>query len=81
MRTTVTLDDDVAAKVKAICRKTGESFKRALNRLLRTGLVEGTRPKPKPPFRVEARDLGLKPGVRFDDVAGLLERLDGPEHP
>lgn len=80
MRTTVTLDDDVAAKVKALCRKTGESFKRVLNRLLRTGLVEGTRRKPKPPFRVRARDLGLKSDVRFDDVAGLLERLDGPDH-
>jgi hypothetical protein len=27
---------------------------------------------------VEARDLGLKPGLSLDNVAGLLEQVEGP---
>ncbi len=81
MRTTLTLDDDVAAKVKAICGRTGESFKAVLNRLLRAGLASGKERRPKEPFRVRARALGLRAGVQLDNVAELLEQLDGPAHP
>jgi len=78
MRTTLTLDEDVAAKVRAECGRTGESFKAALNRLLREGFAARSKQKPTAPFRVRARALGLRPGVRLDDVAELLEQLDGP---
>jgi hypothetical protein len=38
MRTTVTLDPDVAAKLKAVALERGISFKRALNQAVRAGL-------------------------------------------
>ena len=78
MRTTLTLDDDVVAKVRAECGRTGESFKAALNRLLREGLAARARQKPSAPFRVRARALGLRPGVRLDCVADLLEQRGRP---
>ncbi len=37
MRTTLTLDDDIAAKLKAEARRSGRSFKAAVNDLLRLG--------------------------------------------
>lgn len=80
MRTTLTIDDDVAAKVKALCRRTGESFKSVLNRILRDGLNARREQQPKEPFRVKARPLGLRAGVQIDNVAELLEQLDGPSH-
>ncbi len=80
MRTTLTLDDDVAAKLKDLCRRTGQSFKTVLNRILRDGLNVRKLQKPDSPFRVKARALGLRKGVRLDNIADLLEQLDGPGH-
>ena len=80
MRTTLTLDDDVAAKLNDLCRRTGESFKAALNRVLRDGLNVPKSQKPQKPFRVRARALGLRKGVRIDNIGELLESLDGPGH-
>jgi hypothetical protein len=80
MRTTLSLDDDVAAKLKDLCRRTGESFKAAVNRVLRDGLNVRRLQRPERPFRVKARALGLRPGVRLDNIAELLEQLDGPGH-
>lgn len=81
MRTTVTLDDDVFAKVKDLCTRTGESFRVALNRLLRAGLLAAKPRPPRKPFRVKARSLGLQPGVQLDNVAEILEQIGGPGHP
>ena len=81
MRTTLTLDDDVAAKLKAHVRKSGQSFRGLVNDLLRRGLAT-TGPKPAPRrFRVQARDLGtVRPGVQLDDIGGLLDQIEGPLH-
>jgi len=78
MRTTLTLDDDVAAKLKALCRRTGESFRAAVNRVLRDGLDIRKSRLPEEPFRVQARALDLRPGVSLDNIGELLEQLDGP---
>ncbi len=81
MRTTVTLDDDVAAKLKAEVRRTGKPLKTALNEALRRGLLPRKTSGQQQPFRVRARDLGAtRPGVNLDDIAGLLERIEGESH-
>jgi hypothetical protein len=77
-RTTVTLDEDVAAKLRAEVRRSGKPFKRALNEALRRGLVERTDRARPPAFRVRARNLGrVRPGLSLDDIGGLLDRLEG----
>lgn len=82
MRTTLTLDDDVAAKLKAETRRSGLSFRDVVNDTLRRGLLArrgGTAPAPQ--FRIEARDLGdHKPGISLDNVSELVEQLEGPSH-
>jgi hypothetical protein len=78
MRTTLTLDDDVAAKLKSEMQHQGSTFKETVNHFLRRGL-EAPRPEALArPFRVEPRSLGLRPGVQLDDISGLLDALDGP---
>lgn len=61
-------------------RRTGKPFKAVVNEAIRAGLVSGAQRR-LPPFRVVARDLGLRDGMDLDDVEGLLERVEGPRHP
>ena len=76
-RTTLTLDDDVAAKLDAETRRSGRSFKETVNSCLRRALSEPSR-RPSKAFKVEARDLGLRPGLDLDNVEELLDQVDGP---
>lgn len=81
MRTTITLDDDVAAKLKSETRRTGRAFKAVLNDAVRRGLSAMPARRLHAPFRVKARDLGrLKPGVTVDNIGDLLEQVEGPLH-
>jgi hypothetical protein len=77
MRTTVTLDDDVAAAVQRLARERGLPFKQALNALLRVGLASGT-PTSKP-YAVPSRALGLRPGVDLDKALRLAGELEDEE--
>jgi plasmid stability protein len=81
MRTTLTLDDDVAAKLKAEARRSGRSFRDVVNDVLRRGLATLRAAPTRKPFKVAARDLGkLLPGLTLDNVADLLEQVEGPLH-
>ena len=80
MRTTLTLEDDVAARLQAEARRTGRSFKAVVNDHLRRSLVQRRRAKQIGPFRVLPRDLGGPfTGRSYDDVAARLEEAEGPE--
>lgn len=81
MRTTVTLDDDVADKLHDRMRQSGGSFKDTLNDCLRRGLEQPTTTAVAVPFVVEARSMGLRAGADLDDIGGLLDLLDGPAQP
>jgi hypothetical protein len=79
MRTTLTLDEDVAAKLKAEARRAGRPFREIVNDTLRRGLASRRTTAPRQPFKVKARDLGdLRPGLSLDNIAELLEQVEGP---
>jgi len=80
MRTTLTLDEDIAAKLKAESRKTGKPFKQVVNETLREGFFARRNTKPLPPFKIKARPLGLRPGLSYDCIGKLLEEAEGPYH-
>lgn len=80
MRTTLTLDEDIAAKLKAESRKTGRPFRDTVNACLRAGLTLRKQGDSARPFRVKARDLGLRPGINIDKVSALLDELEGHVH-
>jgi Ribbon-helix-helix protein, copG family len=77
MRTTVTLDPDVAARLKAVARERGISFKQALNQAVRAGLVAG-RGRSRP-FRQLTQAMGLRPGVSIDKALALAAALEDEE--
>ena len=79
MRTTVTIDDDIAHLLEAEIRHSGATFKDALNRYLRLGLAAAKQP-PRKKFKVKPRMLGLPPGLSYDKVEELIEALEGPYH-
>jgi len=67
----------VAESLREECRRTGKSFKDVVNEAIRAGL-DRRASSDLPPFKVKARDMGLKPGFDLDDIEGLLDRLEGP---
>jgi len=71
MRTTVTLDDDVAALIESERARTGESFRAAVNRLVRRGASAA--PPPAPPTLPQ---LPGRPILDVSDVSALLATLD-----
>jgi hypothetical protein len=71
MRTTVTLDDDVAAIIESEKRRTGESFRTTVNRLVRVGAAaDRRRPAPRLP------ELPGRPTLDMSDVSAVLAALD-----
>ncbi len=80
MRTTLTLDEDVAARLKSLSRRSGLAFRQVVNDTLRRGLAR-LPASPRAPFRVAVRDLGpLRPGLSLDNIADLIEQVEGPLH-
>lgn len=81
MRTTVTIDDDVATKLEAEMRRQRSSnFKQILNDVLRRGLLVRRELASSKPFRVRARRMGKLQGLNYDNVGELVEYLEGAEH-
>jgi hypothetical protein len=77
MRTTVTLDPDVAAKLKQASRERGVSFKEVLNTSVRRGLDDAG--ATSEPYRLPTRKLGVRPGVDLDKALRLAGELEDAE--
>jgi hypothetical protein len=80
VRTTLTIDDDIARLVEQEVRKSGDSFKGTVNRLLREGLMASREPAPTKPFVITPIAMGLPPGLSYDSIPELLEEIEGPYH-
>ena len=80
MRTTLTLDDDVAARLKAESRRSDRTFREVVNEAIRLGLEIRRAPRPRKKFQVVPRDLGLRPGASLDNIGALIEQIEGPRH-
>jgi len=79
MRTTVTLDDDVAVKLKEEARRRNSSFKEVLNSSVRLGLRAGT-PKATEPYRLSPQSLRARPGVDLNRALALAGELEDAEN-
>ena len=80
MRTTLTIDDDVATLLEREIRRTGQPLKQTVNQLLRSGLQQAAAPVKPRPFRVKPKKIGLPPEWTSGSVAQLIEMLEGPAH-
>lgn len=79
MRTTLTLDVDVAARLEREMRRSGLGMKAVVNQALRVGLGMTDKPAVPAPFKVEPHDLGFRPGVDLDRLNQLADELEAEE--
>ncbi len=78
MRTTLTIDEDVAALLKNEMRKSGRALKQVVNDRLRKSYT--AKEAQRKPFKVTPWSLQPPPGLSFDKVEELIEHLEGPHH-
>jgi hypothetical protein len=81
MRTTLTLDADVAALLKRLSRSRKTGLKATVNDALRRGLQALIHPPEKPPlYRVRPWNLGGSLVGSLDNVEEILSRVEGERH-
>jgi len=79
MRTTLTLEPDVATRLRQEMRRSGRGMKSVVNEALRSGLgLSEARTKP-PRFEVRPHSFGFKPGVDRDRLNQLVDELEAEE--
>jgi len=81
MRTTLTIEDDIAVKLqKKLKKSAGKTFKDVVNETLRLGLLSEKDLKKTGKFVVRSRPLGLRKGLNYDNIGELLEQIEGAAH-
>ena len=81
MRTTLTLDDDVAALLERLRKTRRASLRQVVNEALRQGLrLMTSPPKRGRPFRTGAVDLGPCRLPDLDNVAEILAVAEGESY-
>lgn len=76
MRTTVTLDPDVEARLREVARERGISFKEALNNAVRAGLMAARGARE---YRTPSRSLSLRQGINLDKALQVAADLEDEE--
>lgn len=81
MRTTLTIEPDVAAEIEQRRRDNGTSLKGEINELLRLGLGQARETQPKRGrYRVEPMDLGKCYFDNLDDIHDVLAQVEGEDY-
>jgi hypothetical protein len=76
MRTTLTIDDDLAGLLKRRARELGLPFREVVNRTLRAGLGEAAKSRRKAPPRTIPHAFGFRPGIDLDKLNQLADELE-----
>lgn len=72
----MTLERDVAERLRQEMRRSGRSMKASVNEALRRGLGLGGRPPKAPRFTVEPHAYGFKPGIDLGRLNQLSDELE-----
>lgn len=81
MRTTLTLDDDVAALLRQVQEQRNASLKEVVNSALRDGLAAmQEKPRPRAPFRTRTLVLGKCFLPNLDNIAEVLAIAEGEDY-
>jgi hypothetical protein len=77
-RTTIRLDDQLLAEVKALAARNGTTFTSVVHDALRERLARDRQARPRKRVRLPVfTGRGLQEGVDLDDSAALLELMEG----
>jgi predicted transcriptional regulator len=79
MRTTLTLDDDVAAQLRRLARETGRPFKQVVNDALRAGLLPQRPSAATEDLSFATYPLGLRVEIDIDRARHLAAELEDDE--
>lgn len=79
MRTTVTLEPDLAKKIRVLAHRRKLSFKRVLNEVIRRGLTSPDRPEAETRFTVQPHAGGFRPGIDPGKLNQLVDQLEVEE--
>jgi hypothetical protein len=78
VRTTLTIDDDIAVVLARLRKSRGMSLRDLINEALRRGLHEmKQRPPQRRPFRTQAVDLGRVKIGSIDNIGEVLSVAEG----
>ena len=80
IRTTLSLADDVMARVKRESMARGASFRDTLNHLLRAALLSVDYKPPRRALAILPTHMEHKPGLNYDSIESLLEYGEGDGH-
>lgn len=80
MRTTLSIDDDVIEKARAIAAKLRKPFRMIVNEALRAGLDQVAQPAKQRKYETEPHAMGLCAGRNLDNIEELLARVEGEDH-
>jgi hypothetical protein len=75
MRTTISIDDDVLERARAVATKLRTPFKTVINEALRAGLEHVELPAKLRRYRTKPHSMGLKAGRNIDNIQGLLAQM------
>jgi hypothetical protein len=76
MRTTLTLDDDLAGLLKQRAHELGVPFKEAVNRTIRAGLGDAASARRNPAPKTIPHSFGFRPGIDVDKLGQLADELE-----
>ena len=76
MRTTLTIDDDLASLLKHRARELGVPFTEVVNRMIRAGLGETAKPRRGPTPKTIPHSFGFTPGIDLDKLSQLADELE-----
>jgi hypothetical protein len=79
MRTTLTLDPELAKKLKDLAHRRGQSFKQTLNDVVRRGLAAQTARPPRERYRVAPHTGGFRPGIDPRKLNQLVDQLEAED--
>jgi len=81
MRTTLSLDDDVAILLERLQKERETTFKQIVNEALRQGLERMTQPVvPRKPFRTQPVALGKCCFPNLDNIWEVLAQAEGESY-
>lgn len=76
---TITIDDEVAARLDDLAEKSGAPVEELASHALRKGLPRPEKPVPAKPYVFPPGPmLELKPGINIDNIEELLDEIEGP---
>ncbi|MCP4669344.1 MAG: DUF2191 domain-containing protein [Deltaproteobacteria bacterium] len=79
MRTTLSIDDDVIERARAVAAKRRTPFKAVINEALRAGLDHVELPAKSRSYKTEPHEMGLQSGRNIDSIQKLLAQIEGED--